>query len=159
MSVTIHRKEKQIHNFLKDHRVGVLATVTPDGEPHAATIYYTVANDLDIRFLTRDKTQKAINLLHNNHAALVVYDAATQTTVQLSGTVTKITDNAEINAVYRQVVYASLDTSNNDIPPVAKLDAGDYITYRLTPTKLYMAVFNHAKPNDYKDIFEVTIEK
>jgi hypothetical protein len=137
--------------------VGVLATVSPDGDPYAAAIYYTVDSALDISFLTKTGTKKADNLEHNNHAMLVVYEAESQTTVQVMGSVSKITDVIEADEVFSQVVYASVDTSHTDIAPILKLDEGEYVTYRLKPTQVRMATFSHAASGDYNTIFKTIV--
>jgi len=157
MTVTIQPGERGAHDFLKKHKVGVLATVSPDSDPYAAAIYYSVDSDLNISFLTKTGTKKADNLKHNSHAMLVVYAAETQTTVQVAGTVTEITDPVAMNRIVSQIVYASIDASKTDIPPILKLDEGDYITYQLTPTEVRMASFSHAKSGSYETIFKTII--
>jgi general stress protein 26 len=154
MAITIQPGERGAHEFLKNHKVGVLATVSPDGDPYAAAIYYTVDSALNISFLTKTGTKKADNLEHKNLAMLVVYEAASQTTVQVAGSVSKITNDDEINEVFRQIVHASLDTGNTDLAPIFKLDEGNYVTYRLTPTQIRMASFSHAKSGGYKTLFK-----
>jgi general stress protein 26 len=154
MAITIQPGQRQAHEFLKKHKVGVLATVSPDGDPYAAAIYYSVDNNLNISFLTKTGTKKADNLKHHNHAMLVVYEAESQTTVQIAGSVSEITAADETNEVFRQIVHASLDTSGNDLAPIFKLDEGDYVTYQLTPTEVRMASFSHAKSGGYDTLFK-----
>lgn len=157
MTGTIQPGQAKAHDFLKKQKVGVLATVSPDGDPYAAAIYYTVDSSLAISFLTKTGTKKADNLEHNSHAMLVVYEAESQTTVQVAGSVSKITDVTEANKVLSQVVHASMDTSKTDVPPILKLDEGEYITYRLTPTQVRMASFSHAKSGDYETLFKTIV--
>lgn len=157
MAITIQPGQQGAHDFLKKHKVGVLATVSPDGDPYAAAIYYIVDSALNISFLTKTGTKKADNLEHNNHAMLVVYEAESQTTVQVTGSVSKITDNTEINEVFSQIVYASVDASKTDVPPILKLDEGEYVTYRLTPTQVRMASFIHAKSGGYETLFKTIV--
>src|SRR6266496_4823848 len=114
MTVTIRQEQREVGDFLKKHKVGVLATVSPEGDPYAAAIYYTVDSALNVSFLTKTGTKKADNLEHNNHAMLVVYEADSQTTVQVTGSVSKITDSAETNELFAQIVYASVDASHTD---------------------------------------------
>ncbi len=159
MAVTIQPGQQQAHDFLKKHKVGVLATVSPNNDPYAAAIYYVVDGALNISFLTKTGTKKADNLEHNNHAMLVVYEAESQTTVQVTGTVAKITDTADADKVFSHVVYASLETSHTDIPPILKLDEGEYVAYRLVPTQVRMASFRHAKSGGYETIFKTIIPK
>jgi len=158
MPVTIHHnKQKEMYDFLRTHKVGVLATVSKGGEPDAAAIYFTVDHDLHVSFLTKTGTRKAHNLQHGKHAALVVYDAGTQTTVQLRGEASQITDSAKANALFTEIIYTSLDTSGVDVPPISKLDEGDYVAYRLRPTEVRMAVFSHPKTGGYHQLFK-TVE-
>ncbi|HSX08203.1 MAG TPA: pyridoxamine 5'-phosphate oxidase family protein [Candidatus Saccharimonadales bacterium] len=157
MPVTIHAGEQEAHAFLRDHRVGVLATVDPNDEPHAAAIYYAVEKGLTINFLTKTRTKKADNLQHNNHAMLVVYDDATQTTVQITGVASEITDALESNKLFGEIINASLDASGNVVPPIAKLKEGDYIAFRLIPKQVRMAVFSGPKSGDYNAIFKTIV--
>jgi general stress protein 26 len=154
-----HNKRKDAHDFLKNHRVGILATVSPDGDPYAAAIYFTVDPSFNVLFLTKTRTKKADNLEHNNHAMLVVYEPSTQTTVQLTGLVSKIDDILETNQVFSDIINASIDTSGDTVPPIAKLDEGDYVAYRLRPNEIRMAVFAHATSGSYKDLFKTIVPK
>ena len=58
MAIAIQPGERTAHDFLKKHKVGVLATATPNGDPHAAAIYYTVDSALNISFVTKTGTKK-----------------------------------------------------------------------------------------------------
>lgn len=156
MPVTVHHnKHKEAYEFLKKHKVGVLATVSPDNDPYAAAIYFTVEPSLDVLFVTKVRTKKADNLDHNNHAMMIVYEENTQTTVQLTGSVTKITDAVEVNRLFTDSIYTSLETSGSDVPPIAKLDDGEYVAYRLKPTQIRMAVFSLAA--GHTDVFKVIV--
>ncbi|HKR81996.1 MAG TPA: pyridoxamine 5'-phosphate oxidase family protein [Candidatus Saccharimonadales bacterium] len=159
MAITIQPGQRAAHDFLKKHKVGVLATVSPNCDPYAAAVYYAVDSALNVSFLTKTGTKKADNLEHNNHAMLVVYEAESQTTVQVTGSVSKITDLTEMNEVFAQVVYASVDASHTDIPPFIKLDEGEYVAYRLKPTQVRMAVFSHAKSGGYDTLFKTITPK
>lgn len=156
MSVTIHHEQKEAYKFLKDHKVGVLATVDPNGEPHAAAIYYDIDKSLAVTFVTKTQTKKTDNLRHYNHAMLVVYDAASQTTVQISGIVEEVPDTMEANRIFTQIIYASLAESDTAVPPIAKLhDEGEYVAFRLTPKQVRMAAFEHAHSGDYNELFTI----
>lgn len=158
MSVTVHHnKRKDALDFLQNHKVGVLATVSPDGDPYAAAIYFTVDPSFEVVFLTKTRTKKADNLEHNSRAMLVVYDPASQTTVQLTGLVSKVDGILETNQVFTDIINISLDTSGESVPPIAKLDEGDYVAYRLKPNEIRMAVFSQDKSGDYKDLFKTIV--
>lgn len=157
MTVVIQPGEREARAFLKNHKVGVLATVDPNGEPHAAAIYYSIDKDFNLAFLTKAHTKKADNLEHNAHAMLVVYEAETQTTVQVTGVVHKVTDSTELNDIFTQIVYASIDTSHTDVPPIARLELGEYVAYRLEPVQVRMASFKHHEQGNYDSIFKTVV--
>jgi general stress protein 26 len=157
MPVTLHHKRDDATAFLKTHSVGVLATVDPEGNPHAAAIYYAVDNHQNVSFLTKVGTKKADNLRHHNHAVLVVYDAKTQTTVQVTGTTAEIADQLELNRLFEHVISASQHTSGAKVMPLTKLNAGDYVGYKLTPVQVRTAVFTHSSSGGYEDIFATTV--
>ncbi len=57
--------------FLSTHNTLTLATVGPDGRPHAAAVFYAVADDLTLYFLSEPKT------LHAQHIGAGAMVAAT----------------------------------------------------------------------------------
>jgi PPOX class probable F420-dependent enzyme len=70
--------------FLRKHRLGVLSTVSPEGEPEAAVVGIAITDDLEIVFDTLDTTRKIRNLRRTPKIAFVVgWDQ--EITVQLEG--------------------------------------------------------------------------
>lgn len=156
MAISIRKQNKEAHEFLEKHPVGVLATVDPDGNPHAAVIYFVVDDSSNITFVTKSGTKKADNLKHNSHAMLVVYDAASQTTVQVTGKVTGGTNHTEVNGIFSRILDASAATSGSSVPPISKLKEGDYIAFKLKPKQVRMASFKDNKGGEYEDVFETS---
>lgn len=144
--VTEREKAQRIYTFLKQQQVGTLATVDPNGEPHGAVIYFFIEKDFTITFATKNKTKKYDNLSHKNHAMLVVYEPVSQTTVQITATTEEIQDDMVAQQVYRQMLNASMNNSISGMPPVAKIDNGNYAAIRLTPLQMRMAVFARPDP-------------
>lgn len=140
----------RIFAFLQGQQSGVLATVDPNQNPHAVVIYYSIDEDFTVYFATKRETKKSDNLSHNNHAMLLVYEEQEQITVQVTGECQDISDTPASREVYKQMVEASMKTSESGIPPISKLSAGDYIAYRLDPVRIRMAVFNRPDSGGYE---------
>lgn len=70
--------------FIKENETCVLATVTKDGVPQAATVGYSVDGDFNFLISTNKNTRKYQNLIENNKVALVVGFLGSKT-VQLEG--------------------------------------------------------------------------
>jgi len=58
--------------FLQKHRLGVLATVSPDGSPESAVVGIAVTDQLEIIFDTLDNTRKCANLRKHSKIAFVI---------------------------------------------------------------------------------------
>lgn len=152
-SETSDESRRRIYNFLAHQPIGVLSTVDPNGNPHGAVIYYSIGKDFSITFTTKQKTKKFDNLTHSNHAMLVVYEAMSQTTVQVTGTVEEITDKDEADAAFRTMLATSMATSEAGLPPITKLQAGPYVALRIKPLQIRMAIFARPDPGGY-DMYE-----
>jgi hypothetical protein len=135
--------QSRAYAFLEKHPAGVLSTVDPNGDPHAAVIYYAVDSSLVVTFLTKRKTKKSDNLAHNSHAMLVVFDEALQTTAQVTGVVVEIVNSVEVQQVFRDTLRTSLHSGRSAIPPIVKLHAGEFVAYRLKPVKVRLSAYAH----------------
>jgi general stress protein 26 len=154
MPVQLSEEREHILGFLKNHEIGVLATVDPNGDPSAAAIYFAVDDSLGISFLTKTGTKKHDNLKRHASCILVVYEASSQTTVQIKGIASEVTDASETQRIFTSIVKISMETSASGIPPTSKLQAGDYVVYHIKPKEIRMAVFVRPDPGDYDSIFE-----
>jgi pyridoxine/pyridoxamine 5'-phosphate oxidase len=149
--------KQRMLNFLSSTQVGVLSTVTPDGDPHGAVIYFSIDRQFVVSILTKKETRKYDNLVHHNHAMLTVFDVETQTTVQVTGIATEITDSDFVNSALEMDMLASMNTSYSRMPAIEKLEAGKYVAFKIKPVQVRMAVYARPDPGEYTELFE-TVE-
>ena len=147
-------RTQTIYDFLQANPIGVLSTVTPDGEPHGATVYFTVTKDLIISFLTRSNTRKYDNMKNNNHVMLTVFEPHSQTAVQATGTATGITEHGVITRLAADITRICLDTGGSGLAPIAKLEVGRFAAFEINPVQIRMARYAAHDAGDYNDIFE-----
>jgi len=150
-------RQQRIYGFLHSNPIGVLSSVSPDGEPHGSVIYFTIDNDFQVSFVTKQDTRKYDNLKRHDHVLLTVYEPQAQTVAQVTGKAVEIKDSFEINAVAGAILAASLKTSDGGLPPISKLEAGSFVGFRINPDQIRLAVYARPDPGDYSDLFE-TIE-
>lgn len=153
LDIRSSKSNMRILNFLKSHPIGVLATVDPNGNPHATVIYFSTDDEFNVTFTTKSQTKKHDNLSHNNHAMLVAYETFSQTTVQITGTAELITNKAKADHISEETFRTSIDTSQAGDSPISKLYAGHEIAYKLKPVQIRMAVFMRPDPGGY-DMYE-----
>jgi general stress protein 26 len=149
--------KQRMLDFLMSTPVGVLSTVTPDGDPHGAVIYFSIDDQFVVTMLTKGDTRKYDNLVHNNHAMLTVFDVETQTTTQLTGVASEITDPDFVNSALEMDMIASMNTSYSRMPAIEKLEAGKYVAFKIKPVQVRMAVYARPDPGEYTELFE-TVE-
>lgn len=147
---------ERIYDFLIGNPTGVLATITAENKPHATTIYFFTDEALQIYFMTKSLTLKSKNLRQNPSAAIVSFDEISQTSVQITGSATEVTEPDLRRRVLMKLDELPLMTVYASSAPITKLDAGDYVVYALSPTVIRMAIFSRPDPGGY-DIFE-TVE-
>lgn len=147
------RKHVKVHEFLRQHPMGVLSTVSSEGQPWGAAIYYVADDEFNFYFVTKAGTIKYHNLAGNPAAALTVADSDTQTTVQASGRVSKLPTEE-----YMNVVYGDLAKVSPLAPPIEKLDRGDYMPLKLTPSRLHYADYQRSRNDPHADYVERIID-
>ena len=154
MSTATPEEKKEIYAFLAAHRSGVLSTVNDQNQPHGSVVYFAVEDDDSFTFTTKHDTAKHEHLSKNPNVSLVVYDAASQTTVEISATAAEITDEHEAYLAFSKTVDASWKVSEAGVPPISKVNAGAYVAYRLTPSLIRRATFKDKTTGD-RNIFQV----
>lgn len=156
MPLAITDEAAEVVKFLQNHHIGVLATADKAGVPHAATIYFAADKDLNIYFITKKGTTKQHNLAANPIASLAVYEAQSQSTVQIRGDVS-IVDADTFQAVFSKILSVSADTSDSPVPPFSRLEGQGYEGYCLKPTAVRLAVYTRPEHNTFDKLFDVVI--
>lgn len=153
MAININKSREHILQFLRQSSIGVLATADKTSRPHAAAVYITHDENLNIYFITKENTAKSRDLQTNAQAAIAIYDPASQTTLQAEGPVEEIIDMAQSEKILFEVWTKALQTSKSGTIPVSKLKAGGYIAYKLMAPSVRLATFN--TNGDKENIFEI----
>lgn len=138
----------KIYEFLKNKKEGVLATCDPNGKPHATVVYIRIEEDFSVVFTTKRQTKKYDNLIHNSNAMLVVYDAASQTTAQIIGKVEEVTDMVQSQKAFDDMLATNLQQSHKAVPPITKVYAGGYVSLKLVPRQIRMALYSKQDPSN-----------
>lgn len=126
--------DADIRNFLSQHEVGVLSTTDRTGDVQGTTIYYALGSDDKIYLITKGDTAKAHNMLANHQVALTVFDAEKARTAQVQGYAEIEADVATKQAIFKQLIRPRDYDGEVRMPPIAELDAGGFISFRITPT-------------------------
>lgn len=121
-------RHTQIFQFLKQHDLGVLSTITQNNIPQSAIVEITPTNFLEIIFATHRESRKHKNLLHNNILSFVV-GSYEDISVQFEGFCEEIKNTSEIYQMYAKSLASKM---RDNYFPV--LDEEDFILYKAIPT-------------------------
>lgn len=143
MALNGRKTPEEVAGYLKDLAVAVLSTVTPEGKPYAAIVYFLTDPDLHFYFLTKSDTKKSKNLEANTAAALTIVDPHSPRTVQATGKVEEVEDAARYTEIINKISEENAKgTGFYWPPPLSKLDSeGDLVLYKFTPDWLRLADF------------------
>lgn len=94
-----------LYDFLRQHRLGVLASINLEGHPEAAVVGIAVTERLEIVFDTLTSTRKYANLVAHPEAAFVVGWEDVRT-VQYEG-VARVLDDGEQDDALREAYFAA----------------------------------------------------
>lgn len=144
--MTDQRKEAALA-FLKEHSLGVLATVSAAGEPRARTVYYSADDTFDIFFLTLAGTRKTDDIASNPHAAFVVSAEEVPQTLQIEGIVSDLTDTAVIDPAVMSLAR-TLMARGSHFSPLTHFDTEKIRFYRLSPTWVRWGDFTAGESTD-----------
>jgi general stress protein 26 len=134
-------ERQKVFTFLQAHPIGVLATVDERGDPHASAIYFSVTDSLHITFTTKHDTRKYQNIQRHSTVTLVVFEAASQTSVQISGKAVEVTDFMDQQKIYQGTLRATQQTGEDMVPPIAKIPAGNYVSFDIHSENIVLSEY------------------
>lgn len=146
-------RRQRIYDFLSAHPVGLLSSVSPAGEPHGVVIYFAVNEQLDLLFLTRTRTRKYDNIMHNPQVVLTVFDPRSQTIAQAVGVAEQLHDTAAIDMTATMIMKKISHVMNDEIF-AATLEAGPYVAFAIKPSQIRIATYAQPNPGEAIDIFD-----
>lgn len=146
-------RKRRIFHFLRANPVGVLSTVTPDGNPHGVVIYFHTTPEFAVSFLTKTGTRKYDNIIHNDRVMLTVFDPETQAVAQITGHAEELHGSKEIHALATTILDISAN-SEAGTPPITKLLGGRFTAFTIKPVQIRMAVYDRPDSGGYDTLFE-----
>lgn len=139
LSTTMTEKETALE-FLRQNKLGVLATITPEGKPHADAIYYVVDDGLEVNFLTEIETSKYRNIQHLPDVFFVVTDVEKKITAHIIGKASLVTDKDSLTAMMGKVAkMLNSGESFDTVLPILKRDDGNLVVVRIKPEEIRLS--------------------
>jgi uncharacterized pyridoxamine 5'-phosphate oxidase family protein len=119
-------------NLLNNNNLLTLATTSRTGDVRMSVVNY-VYSDGYIYFLTKSDTNKTHNLLANYSGSVLVFSEKSLESLELMVTAEIVSDIKVKQEMIRLISIERSTDRGQRIAPVAQLDAGAFIVFRLTP--------------------------
>ena len=106
-------------NFLRSHRLGVLATSShEDNSPQTALVYYVLDKELNIFILTSRESRKCKNIIQNNKVSFLIGQEVDPIVLQLEGIASVVTDTKiKFEVAKLLAVAANANPKSLSFPP------------------------------------------
>jgi general stress protein 26 len=132
-------------NFTFYTDTAVISTVSKEGEPHASVVSFVTDKDDNYYFVTKTDTQKTKNITYKNKVALTIHHSHSLKILQVQGVA-----NIELNSDITKMLIGAITEPKTykegvKFPPITKLDAGDYVVFKITP--LSVRAHDYSKSN------------
>lgn len=134
----IQMTDEEIAAFVASSRVATLATIGPSGLPHLVAMWYGVL-DGQIWFETKEKSQKARNLMRDPRVTVMIEAGDTYDTlrgVSLEGEATIVTDPDAIWQVGLSVWERYTGPYTEELRPALEAMLSKRIVARIDPTRI-----------------------
>lgn len=125
---------EEIDAFVSSQRTANLVTLGADGHPHAVAMWFALIDGV-IWFETKAKSQKAVNLLRDPRATVLIEDGLTYDSlrgVSLEGTVEIIDDPDALWAVGVNVWERYTGPYTDEMKPFVEMMLNKRVAARLT---------------------------
>ncbi len=147
--------KEEVFKFLDEQVTAAVSTVSPEGEPQIAVMYYYTDKDLNFYFLTSRNSQKLKNLALNKNIAIVVGFGPATITIQAGGVAETDQDFKEefVNKILEKINFHNLDQW-----PVLQLEKEGLVLLKVKPKWLVMLNFDkEGHPTTYSHEFNKLI--
>jgi len=129
----------KIMDYIDHNPAAVLGTADSKG-PHGAVVYIITASHGTVCFVTKNKTQKYQKLIKQPIVSLTFFNEREGTTLQATGEAF-VADDTTLRDIVMDKMAKAHAIMADWLPPVSKLDAGEYVVIGITLTSARLAEY------------------
>ena len=143
--------DEKILEYLAKQKVIVLGTSDQHGVLHSAAAYVYARQPKQWFVISKNDTKKARNLISNKRFSAAAYDRHDNSTIQARG-LASIEEDGDIIGEAMGAMAKIYGSERDYLPPIAKIQAGDYVIIKLDIEWLRFTRFGGASAGS-EDIF------
>lgn len=127
-------KRKDVQEFLRKEHTMTISSVTKEGKPQSATVYYVLGGSMNMYFVTKEDSRKYRNITNNPKVSVVVSDCDQIQTAQIEGIAEEIKMGAVFTKTVDRIIELTDSLSHYWEPPIGMLRSGKAKLIKVTPT-------------------------
>lgn len=140
--MALHTQAYRARDFLKEHPLGTLATLSKDRVPELSVVYFFLDTDFNCFFITKTSTRKFENINNNPTGTLMVADEDSLTSVELYGTIEIVMEPTEIARIITEFQnIASVRKFDYWVPPLSQVEGNQFAVCKLKPSVMHFKNF------------------
>ncbi len=134
----------KIAAYIEHNPMAVLSTTNDDNTPHGAIVYVAPIGNRAVCFITKNLTQKYVNLTERPTVSLTIGNDKESSTLQITGRASVVSSPQLMDAAMKKItqVHARM---TEWLPPLAKIRAGNYAIINVAITHARLGEFKGSK--------------
>jgi uncharacterized protein YhbP (UPF0306 family) len=146
---------RRILGFLRKNKYCTVATVTPEGFPDAAFVYYIVRDNFELIFITQKNTDKYKNLQVSDNVTVTVVDPASRMVAKIKGHASLAAGPETAIAAVKDFVEKMNEKEiyHFKVLPLLERHNGPLALVRISPASIRMTEYGEEKMAEEMIIF------
>ncbi|SRR6266568_2169672 len=136
----ISKNYTKVMNYIDRNPAAVVGTINADRTPQGSVVYVCTLSDQKVCFITKNLTQKYINISERPQVSLTFFNERESSTLQASGRATILNDARLIDMVMDKITHIHAMRAEW-LPPISKLRAGNYVIIGISLTGARLAEY------------------
>ncbi len=138
----IHEVPDEAWKLLDEVPVGVISTVSQEGKPMSAVVYYYRDDEGNLFFLTKTESRKFGNFQSTPLCSMLVLDSVKMRTLEVEGTVEIILDSGELMEATKKIVERTHLTEHAGWMPVLQTEGMNLALIKIMPERWCWTAFD-----------------
>lgn len=136
-------KRQKAQLLIDNNPLAVISLNKKHEAPHSSSVFVVRSDPFDLYFVTKSDTEKYRCLQTDNKISVTFSNFESQQTIQSTGEAEEITaEGGTMEELFKKLAHIKPKGDINWLPPIVKLNSGDYAIFQIKLDNLRYADFS-----------------